>query len=401
MINSPRLLLQSNMQYAQVSPASGVGVESMRGEGGVHSIVYSHREEELKALCKEMGDPHLFALKMYPGRNNSVVTGEMLHQFLSALDPNCTELLVDPAICASSRIHGFCEFVSKHGKFENCWDARKAYSDYLGVERVFRSVKVSKSEAENIKITYGLKPSCDRAHDGFNPAPSKYSIVDHANSHVRELNCTAPKVETGFVPNGVDARNSDSYSFEASKNIIDKAVGFLEAFPGDNSQRVRKELLASISKFEIKAPDSDSYNKLKPTERVVMCRSLYKSLNTALTQAVQKDLKNHDRFQSFTLDEDLGSCVADDPNLAASTGGDVYIFECDIPKIDLIDPKDYIDKKSFPDSYNIFNSKGELIKNVSIEHAEKLHYGSVSLHSITNFQPVVKPHTLVEVSPLS
>jgi len=401
-----RVLVKPVDEY-QIKP-DNMSREGLKSKDDGHYVnarfdtIYSHREHELKEQSKNIGDPITFAKKMYPERNGGALSGDLILKELENIKPDCSHLLVDPAICSASNLRQFTDFMHKNkGEYADCWEARKAYAKTQGTEVVYRALTVPEDVALKVRQD-GMKPTHDRMQSDPDYKASKYAIVDQAHAHVQAISgSVTPIKETGLLPENVTVGNKESYSYAAASSLINKSTSFLQEYPnpipGDKVSALQyTDLGDSLKKL---SDLMQVYNNPATTAAVkkAACQSLQTNLTKTIKRTIQKEMSQADRFQSVALDPRISSSVAADSNMAGNTNGNVYLYTLTMLKIDLIKPEDFLPKDVSPDAYEIQEPNTGKVVNISAERAERLIYGSIPPESIQDMTLVVTPSKLTPV----
>ena len=400
-------LLKDGLQITTMNPSESMDVEDVvklitASHCEVHDSIataYRYRENQLKALAKNVITDRSFALEKYPSSEQlerlGENPGERIFDTLSSLEPDCSQLLVDPAISSATHLDAFADFVrGNKGKFADCWKARAAYSEKLGSATVYRALTVPKDVAEKVAKN-GFEPTLFRnVKSNQNFVPEKLPTSFQAHTHVQAQSGASSyrdfynslRIE---LPKG---NKPSTYSKKAAENLLRLAKEFDEELkrkpsPTDKNtliiQKSFKESLKSLETALEKESDKFGHPKHK-TFALGKCSSMFRNLRSMDQTLIESKFAANDPFQSVSFSKGLASSVANDPGMTGKQSGNVYLYEMIVPDLDLINPEDYMPKGRCPTSYELTDKEGKKT-SVPAEQAEKIIFGSLHPSSIKSY----------------
>jgi hypothetical protein len=133
----------------------------------------------------------------------------------------------------------------------------------------------------------------------------------------------------------------------------------------------------------------------------------YKALKEC---CVLPELQRQDGLQSLTALENMAKSVASSEDLSgvqANNGKQTFVFKLEIPKLDAIDPGDYIDDHdSLPVGYTIQTSQGGQTQDVHMQHsrqAEVVMMGGIPPEAIKGYELVqgIPPKVTIHSDPVA
>ena len=372
------------------------------------ATVYKHRENQLKTLAKSVTTDISFAVEKYP--NTAQLNrlgdnpGQRIFDTLSSLKPDCSQLLVDPAICSATHLDAFADFV-KGNKFDDCWQARAEYSKELGTSNVFRAITVKKEVAELVAKN-GFEPNLHRnekSNQNFVPQAMPTSFLAH--NHVQSFSGASQYRDFSDPTAAMTPTTSrpSTYSKEAAKKLLELAKSFEQqtkatSLPDSKSQRtIQKNFTESLKKLETalsrEADRFDSHTSQKDKIWAHQkCNNMHKSLRGLHLELIKVQLRENDPFQSISFSKGVATAVASDSDMTGVNTKDeniTFLYELSVPRLDLIDPEDYMPEKTAPTKFELTHGNGEKTY-VEAEKAEKIIFGSLHPSSINSYSEVTE-----------
>lgn len=377
--------------------------------------------EVLKMLSGQVADFSTYSTERY-GNDSQFKT-------LSGLQPSCEELLVDPGVCSKSHLGNFARFVQQQAEsgnpFANAWEARQAFSESLGTEVLYRAVTVTPEVAENIHQT-GFAPRLYRELENPQQQPDKREMLNApiqrvVVNHIRPISrgtaeLTELRARVYTTKNDLMKIDKASFSGKAQeiKALVNQAIEDVNTAIAANPDPTEQ---ASLSKKYLKPLMQSAANlaKLKtPVDKLdrnaislaTASENAYKALKEC---CVLPELRRQDTLQSLTALEDMAKSVASSEDLSgvqANNGKQTFVFKLEIPKLDAIDPGDYVDDHdSLPVGYTLQLNQGGQTQDVHMKHsrqAEVVMMGAIPPDAIKSYELVqgIPPKVTIHNNPV-
>ena len=368
------------------------------------------------------------AQKLQPGAEFSQSRYESNEPFntLSALTPNCKDLLVDPGVCSQKHLKAFEAFVqqrsqSPEGAFANAWTAREAFSESLGTETFYRAVTVTPEVMTGI-TEKGFHPSLYRemGASALDQQPSIVELTDQpirkvVKSHLRDTS-RYEGVANPYVDDFDGFKDKAAVrAFREQTTVKDQSTPRPKTVTGPEfTQKVEafKSKARELSQLlgEKGTPIALKYKKnvdesLKKLENVSFqpftdvngskLSALYGNVFTASREAViRPELRRQDPLQSVTQIEDIAKSVAGNADYTGVTdanGKKTYLVTLKLPKLDVLNPLEYMNNQEFPATTITQYPGQDAVRHPLSERIEGLVMGSIPASAIQG-QPVEITH---------